>query len=198
MWNERFATSEFVFGKEPSQFLVAQADYLTPGAKALSVADGEGRNSVFMAQRGMDVTAMEFSPNAIAKAKSLADEHGVSVDFQQADIFSWDWASDSYDLVAAVFIQFMGAEARAGIFAGMKQTVKPGGLILLHGYTPKQLEYRTGGPGVAENLYTKEQLAADFDGWEILRLEEYEAELNEGPGHAGQSALIDLIARKPS
>lgn len=197
MWNDRFATEDFVFGKAPSQFLRAQAGYLTPGLTALSVADGEGRNSVFMAERGLTVTAMEASPNAIAKARALAAERGVGLTHVEGDIFKWDWDAQRYDIVAGIFIQFMGPEARAGVFDGMKRAVTPGGLILLHGYTPEQLGHGTGGPRAVENLYTEEQLAADFSGWEILRLAAYEAELDEGRGHAGPSALIDLVARRP-
>lgn len=197
MWNERFATEEFVFGKAPSQFLVAQQAYLEPGMTALAVADGEGRNSVYMAEKGLSVTAMEAAPNAIAKGRALAADRGVEVDFVEADIFAWDWDAVQFDLVAGIFFQFMGAEARAGVFDGMKRAVKPGGLMMIHGYTPKQLDYGTGGPKDEENLYTEALLADAFDGWEILRLEAYEAELDEGAGHAGMSALIDLIARKP-
>lgn len=197
MWNDRFATEAFVFGTEPSQFLVAQRAYLEPGLTALAVADGEGRNSVYMAQCGLSVTAMEAAPNAIAKARTLAADRGVTVDFVEADIFDWDWGATEFDLVAGIFIQFMGAEARAGVFDGMKRAVKPGGLIMIHGYTPKQLDYATGGPKQVENLYTEALLAEAFDGWEVLRLASYDMELDEGAGHAGMSALIDLIARKP-
>lgn len=95
------------------------------------------------------------------------------------------------------FFQFMGAAARVPVFEGIKAAVKPGGIAMIHGYTPKQLDYGTGGPKAVENLYTEDDLAQTFAGWEILRLAEYEAELDEGPGHSGMSALIDLIARKP-
>jgi SAM-dependent methyltransferase len=197
MWNDRFATEDFVFGKAPSQFLVAQQGYLAPGLTALAVADGEGRNSVFMAEQGVQVTAMEAAPNAIEKGRKLAAERGVTVDFVEADIFDWDWGATGYDLVVGIFFQFMGARDRAGVFEGMKRAVKPGGLLMIHGYTPKQLEYGTGGPGVAENLYTEELLAAAVEGWEVLRLEAYDMDLDQGAGHAGMSALIDLIARNP-
>lgn len=197
MWNERFATKDYVFGKAPSQFLEAQATHFAPGLTALAIADGEGRNSVWMAGQGMDVTAMEASPNAIAKARKLASEKGVEVLFQEADIFSYDWDAVQYDRVVGVFFQFMGPKGRAEVFDGMKRATKPGGRVLLHGYTPKQLEYGTGGPKAEENLYTEEMLADAFHDWDILRLEAYERDLDEGAGHAGRSALIDLIAQKP-
>jgi hypothetical protein len=96
----------------------------------------------------------------------------------------------------AVFIQFAGPALRDEIFSGMKRSVRPGGLILLHGYTPKQLEYRTGGPPNVEQLYTAELLRTAFDDCELLRLEAYEQDLDEGEGHKGRSAIVDLVARR--
>ncbi|MDE2586228.1 MAG: class I SAM-dependent methyltransferase, partial [Betaproteobacteria bacterium] len=110
---------------------------------------------------------------------------------------AWEWPEAAYDLVVAMFIQFAGPAERDVLFAGMQRALKPGGHLLLHGYTPKQLEYRTGGPGAVENLYTPEMLRAAFSGLEIEELREYEADLAEGQAHRGISALIDLVARKP-
>ena len=199
MWEERFANSDdYVFGTEPARFLTEHAAYLTPGQTALSVADGEGRNSVYMAQRGLETTAYEFAPTAIARARDLAAERGVTVDFQNVDILTHDWPEDAYDLVVGIFIQFVGPEDRKVQFEGMKRSLKPGGVLLLHGYTPKQLEFGTGGPPFAENMYTEDQLAADFVGWDILENRAYEREVQEGRGHSGMSALIDFVARKPA
>ena len=198
MWEERYsAADDYVFGTAPALFLTDHTDLLQPGLSALAVADGEGRNSVYMAERGLDVTALEFAPTAIARAQSLAAERGVSVDFQQSDILKRVWEPDAYDLVVGVFIQFVGPDDRKIQFDGMKRSTKPGGLILLHGYSPKQLEFGTGGPPFVENMYTTDQLRADFEGWEILECRAYEREVQEGRGHSGQSALVDLVARKP-
>ncbi|WP_406645040.1 class I SAM-dependent methyltransferase [Aliisedimentitalea scapharcae] len=198
MWEERYSAAEdYVFGTAPALFLTDHADYLKPGLSALAVADGEGRNSVYMAERGLTVTALEFAPTAIARARTLAAERNVSVDFQQSDILRRDWEADAYDLVVGVFIQFVGPDDRKTQFDGMKHSTKPGGLILLHGYTPKQLEFGTGGPPFGENMYTEDQLRADFSDWEILECRAYEREVQEGRGHSGMSALIDLVAQKP-
>lgn len=197
MWNDRFAGEEYLFGKEPAAFLVDHAAYLKPGLKALSVADGEGRNSVYMARKGVDTVAMDASANAIAKARALAEEHGVSVDFREASIHDWAWTPNEYDLVVAIFIQFLSPDERSEIFRGMVETLKSGGTLLLHGYTPKQIEYGTGGPRVVENLYTEDLLRQEFSGLEILELNSYEREISEGAGHSGISALVDLVARKP-
>jgi len=197
MWNERFSKPGYLFGTDPAQFMLNHESYFKPGLSALAVADGEGRNSTYMAGRGVAVTAMDSSDVGIEKARALALAQGVEVDFQLADITHWDWRAKAYDLVVGVFIQFVGPEARAALFHGLRQAVKPGGYILLHGYTPKQLDYGTGGPGRLENLYTEDMLRQAFDGFEIVELVSYERELDEGAGHAGMSALVDMVVRKP-
>ncbi|MDO6521033.1 class I SAM-dependent methyltransferase [Shimia thalassica] len=199
MWEERFAASDdYVFGTAPAQFLIDHQSYLTSGESALSVADGEGRNSVFMAEQGMEVTALEFAPSAIVRARDLAKARNVNVTFLEADILKDSWPARDYDVVAGVFIQFVGPEARALQFQKMKQATTPGGLVMLHGYTPKQLEFGTGGPSAVENLYTENMLQDAFTGWDILECRAYERTLDEGKGHSGKSALIDLVARKPT
>ncbi len=198
MWNERYDRPDYLFGKEPSQFLKTHADHLTPGDTALSVADGEGRNAVFLAESGLRVTAFDHAPNALEKARVLAGEHGVTVDFRQSDITQWDWDAVQYDVVVAIFIQFAGPDLRDAIFEGMQRALKPGGLLLLHGYAPRQVEYGTGGPPYRENMYTLPMLQKTFAGLDILHSADYDAELDEGEGHSGPSALIDLIARKPT
>jgi SAM-dependent methyltransferase len=197
MWDERYKTEDYVYGREPSQFLARNIEYLNAGDEVLSVADGEGRNSVFMAEQGTKVTAIDSSAVGLEKARRLAKERSVTVDFQLADLKGYNWGVEKYDVVAAIFIQFADPTFRAEIFNGMESAIKPGGLLMLHGYTPKQIEYGTGGPPDPELLYRPEMLAERFAGWEILRLEDYDAELQEGPGHSGKSALIDLIARPP-
>ena len=196
MWEERFNTPDYVFGKAPAAFLLAHDHLVAPGDTALCVADGEGRNSVHLAARGVRVTALEYAPSAIAKAQALAREAGVEVDFRQVDVLAHDWPED-YDAVLGIFIQFVGPDARKALFEGMKRSTRPGGLVLLHGYTPEQIAYGTGGPPHAENMYTPDQLARDFAGWDILENRAYEREIEEGRGHSGRSALIDFVARKP-
>ncbi len=196
MWNKRYSQPGFLFGTAPARFLAENASYLIPGQTALAVADGEGRNSVFMAEKGLQVTATDSSDVAIDKARGLAAARSVSVDYRLADLHDWDWQAEQYDLVAAIFIQFADPPFRDRIFQGMKKTLKPGGVLLLHGYRPKQLEYGTGGPPIAENMYEVDLLQSAFGDMDILRLKAYDREVEEGRGHSGMSALIDLIARK--
>ena len=196
-WNGRFAAPGFVFGTAPNAFLVSQSMRLSPGMSALCVADGEGRNSVWLARQGLAVTAFDFSPVGLAKAKAFAARAGVAIDYRLADVNDWNWDERRYDLVAGIFIQFVGPVERARLFAGMARALKPGGVLLLEGYGPKQLEYATGGPKKLENLYTEALLGESFRDLEILHLAAYDAEVDEGAGHKGMSALVDLVARKP-
>ncbi|HYO28685.1 MAG TPA: class I SAM-dependent methyltransferase [Azonexus sp.] len=208
-WSARYrdAGDDYLFGTAPNKFLAAQAAYFGAGMSVLSVADGEGRNSVWLAEQGCSVTATEISPVALEKAAKLARGRHVAtkealvgpwVDFVQADIFDWTWPNEAFDAVVGIFIQFAGPVERPRQLAGMKQAVKPGGLLFLQGYTPKQLEYRTGGPSAVENLYTETLLRETFADWEIVLLHEHEDLIEEGSAHAGRSALIDLVARKPA
>lgn len=199
-WSARYrdAGDDYLFGTAPNRFLEAQAALFRPGLRVLSVADGEGRNAVWLAAQGCAVTATEISPVALAKAQKLAHQQHVTVDFVETDILRWAWPQAAYDVVVGIFIQFVGPQERAQLFAAMREAVCPGGTLLLQGYTPKQLEYRTGGPGAVENLYTRDLLEEAFGDWEIIQLKEHEARIEEGRGHAGHSALIDLVVRKPA
>lgn len=196
-WSARFSGDEYHFGTEPNAFLASQTARLRAGMSALCVADGEGRNGVWLARQGLRVTSFDLSPVGVEKAQRLAREAGVTLDVRVADINTWDWDAARYDVVAAIFIQFAAPAERARIFAGMARALAPGGLLLLQGYTPRQLEYKTGGPSAAENLYDPALLRASFAQLEILQLAEHDDVVREGKGHSGMSALIDLVARKP-
>ena len=196
-WDERFSRPGRWFGDEPNGFLRREAARLRPAATVLSVADGEGRNAIHLAERGLRVTAFDLSPVAVEKARRWARERGAPVDFHVSDVDTWTWTPSAFDAVAAIFVQFAGPAMRARLFAGIWRTLKPGGLLLVHGYTPKQLEYRTGGPGRLDHLYTSQMLRELLPDAQWLLLSEHEQTLEEGSGHAGRSALIDAVAVKP-
>ena len=198
MWDERYATEDYLFGTEPNAFLASQHHLLKPGMSCLAVADGEGRNGVWLAQQGLHVLSVDASAVAQEKARKLAALRGATLEFEQVDLARWAWGESRFDVVAAIFIQFAPPALRDEMFAGIRRCLKPGGLLLLQGYTPRQIEYGTGGPSAIENLYTEAMLRAAFAGMEWLHFAEHDDEVREGAGHHGMSALIDLVVRKTS
>ncbi|MFZ2160770.1 MAG: class I SAM-dependent methyltransferase [Sideroxyarcus sp.] len=196
VWDERYSGEEYHFGTEPNAFLISQNDLLKPGMNCLAVADGEGRNGVWLAQQGLEVLSVDSSSVALEKAKKLAQQRGVKVKFEQVDLLQWDWGKERFDVVVAIFIQFVTSPEREQMFAAIKRCLKPGGLLLLQGYTPRQLEFKTGGPSQAGNLYSEALLRKAFADMKILHLCEHDDIIREGEGHSGMSALIDMVARK--
>lgn len=195
-WNQRFAAPGFLFGAEPNGWLREHAAVWSKGERVLCVADGEGRNSVWLAEQGLNVEAFDIAETGVAKARSLAAQRGVTVGFSVADCDGYAWPEAACDGVAAIFVQFADPALRERLFAHMVRALRPGGRLVLQGYTPRQLEYRTGGPPVASHLYTEILLRDAFGELDIEHLQEYEADLAEGSGHHGRSALIGLVARR--
>jgi len=196
-WNQRFEGDGFLFGAEPNGWLAEHAGLWPAGQRVLCVADGEGRNSVWLARRGLEVDAFDIAEVGVEKARRFAERSGVAVNFAVADCDGFDWKPSHYDGVAAIFVQFADPPMRERLFANIHRCLKPGGSLVLQGYTPRQLEYRTGGPPFVSHLYTPDMLREAFAGLEIVELREYEAELAEGKGHCGRSALVGLVARRP-
>ena len=196
-WNQRFAQADYLFGQAPNQYLLQQVAHLRPG-RALAVADGEGRNGVWLAEQGLAVDAFDFSPVALDKARALAQARGVQANWICSDWQGFDWQPGAWDNVVAIFIQFATPVEREQLFARMHEGLKPGGTLVIQGYGYDQLRYNTGGPGKREHLYDEALLLQAFAGYEVLDLRSYEAELAEGNGHRGRSALVGLTARKPA
>ncbi len=196
-WENRFSVPEFIFGREPNEFLARCLPLLPKSGKLLAVADGEGRNGVWLAQQGLSVVSLDFSLAAQAKARALAEAQNVNMEIVHADVHEWTYPENAFDIVVEIFTQFSTPEMRAKKWAGMRRTLKRGGLLILQGYTPKQLEYGTGGPKQVDRLYTRDMLEQAFGDFDEVRIVEEERELQEGPGHSGMSAVISLTARKP-
>lgn len=195
-WNSRYAEPGYAYGTEPNTFLVSQQHRLRPGMKALAVADGEGRNGVWLASQGLDVLSVDASEVGLAKARELAADRGVRLRTERADLTTWAWPEAEYDVVAAIFIHFP-PEVRARVHRAMLAALRPGGLLILEAFTPEQLNYKSGGPPVAAMLYTADMLRIDFAGAEIVVLEETITELAEGQYHRGPAAVVRLVARRP-
>jgi SAM-dependent methyltransferase len=195
-WEKRYAAPDYLYGTEPNAFLKAQAGLLPKTGKALAVADGEGRNGIWLAERGLDALSVDFSPAAQAKAKALAARRGVTVRFVQADVAAWDWPTAEFDVVAVIFIQFCAPPERRRIFAGIRQALKPGGLLLLQGYRPEQIAYNTGGPSEVENLYTEDMLREEFGSFAKLDIKAHDSVVSEGSRHSGMAAIVDLVGWK--
>ena len=195
-WEKRFSVRDYVFGTAPNVFLESQAALLPKSGTALAVADGEGRNGVWLAERGLDVLSIDWSPTALLKAQALAQLRGVTLRTAQVDLTQYQWPVAAFDVVAAIFIQFLTPDERRRVFAGMRHVLKPGGLLLIEGYRPEQLNYKTGGPSLVENLYTRALLEAEFGDLSEVRIIEHDSMTSEGTGHVGMAALIDLVGRK--
>ena len=196
-WNERFlASDDYIFGTEPNDFVARHRARFQPGMRVLAVADGEGRNGVWIAEQGCEVWSVDGAPAASAKARRLAASRKVNMHIITQDISQWDWDAKQFDAVVGIFFQFANPNLRAKLFDGMKRAVKPGGMLMIEGYGMKQLEFKTGGPDIPEHLYTLPLMRESFGDMQIELLDEYDAEIHEGPRHQGMSALVDLIAIK--
>ncbi|PUE50925.1 SAM-dependent methyltransferase [Limnohabitans sp. 2KL-1] len=195
-WNQRFNTEHYVFGEAPNAYLQAQAAHLVPGT-ALALADGEGRNGVWLARQGLQVDAFDFSDNALRKAQALASKHQVTVNMVCSDWQSFDWQAAHYDNIVGIFFQFATPAERTQLFHRMDTSLKPGGTLIIQGYTPRQLDFNTGGPGKLAHMYDETLMLDAFGHLDILDLRTYEADITEGTGHKGMSGLLGLTARKP-
>jgi cyclopropane fatty-acyl-phospholipid synthase-like methyltransferase len=194
-WDSRYREPGYAYGTEPNAFLVSQRHLLVPGMKVLAVADGEGRNGVWLAQQGCEVLSVDGSEVGLEKARELARERGVTIRTECAELTNWRWPQDEYDAVVAIFIHFP-PEHRTRMHRAMYAALKPGGVLILEAFTPDQLQYRTGGPPVQEMLYTAEMLRRDLPQGEALLLEEALTDLDEGPFHRGRAAIVRVVLRK--
>ncbi|MGZ5844836.1 MAG: class I SAM-dependent methyltransferase [Xanthobacteraceae bacterium] len=195
-WEDRYRVPDYVFGKEPNYFLVSCKALLPRSGKVLAVADGEGRNGIWLAEQGLEVLSLDFSPSAQQKARALAKQRGVTLTIAQADVHTWDYPEAAFDVVVEIFTQFSTPAERAKKWAGMRKALKRGGLLIIQGYTPTQLQYGTGGPKQVENLYTRAMLEEAFRDFRDMKIVEEEIEIYEGTSHGGMSAVINLTARK--
>ena len=197
MWDQRYGEEGFAYGVEPNDFLREQVGAFAPGAAVLCLAEGEGRNAVYLAERGCEVTAVDLSPVGLAKAEKFAAERGASITTVAADLSAYDLGEARWDGVVSVWAHVPPA-VRGPLHRRVVRALKPGGVLLLEAYTPKQLEHGTGGPPKAELMMTLAGLREELAGLEIELGREVEREIHEGRYHDGMSATVQLLARKPA
>ncbi|HPX37880.1 MAG TPA: class I SAM-dependent methyltransferase [Mycobacterium sp.] len=195
MWDERYRGEEYVYGTSPNDFLRSQIATL-PRGRILCLAEGEGRNAVFLAEQGYDVTAVDQSPVGLAKARQLAEQRGVSIETVVADLAAFEVAPEAWDGVVSIFAH-VPPPARQHIHRQVVTGLRPGGVLLLEAYRPEQLEYRTGGPPVAELMMTLDGLREELSGLDFDYCAETVRDIQEGPLHHGAGAVVQLRARRP-
>ena len=196
MWDERYSEQDYVYGTEPNDFLRTHVDWL-PQDKVLSLCEGEGRNAVYLAKLGYDVTGVDSSSVGLAKAQKLAEKESVSITTQLADMGDFKIEPNAWGGVVSIFChipQSMRAELHRQIVNGLK----PGGILILEAYTPAQLALGTGGPKMEALMMTAEDLKQELAGLDIEILEELERDVVEGKFHTGRGAVVQLLARKPA
>ena len=195
-WDDWYASEDYIFGRTPNAFLASRQADLPSAGTALALADGEGRNGVWLAEQGLDVTTIDAAPIALEKAKRLADERQVSLVTICSGLMDWDLGQEQWDVVVGIFMQVIDSADRRMLHRRIIKSLKPGGMLILQGYTPDQLAHGTGGPSDPDRLYTAAQLVDEFAGLTIRHLAEVDRDLQEGTAHVGRSAVVELVAVK--
>lgn len=201
MWDDRYSGEGFAYGTEPNDFLKSAVTSSTlslpKGARVLMLAEGEGRNGVFMAERGFDVTCVDLSAVGLQKAQALASSRGVSVETVVTDLGAYEFGVDRWDCVVGISSHLPPA-VRERVLALIPPSLKANGYAVFEGYTPDQLSYKTGGPPTADMMYSSEIFAKAFGNvLEVLRNEELVRDVVEGDHHTGKAAVVQFIGRKP-
>lgn len=194
-WNNRYAGDDYVFGTEPNDFLKAVAGEMPSNANVLCLADGEGRNGVYLAQLGHQITSVDMSNVGLQKAAKLATASNVTITTIQADLANYDLGETQWDCVVSIFFH-IPPKLQQIIYPRIIRSLKPAGLLILESYTPDQLKFGTGGPPVADLMLTLDLARSAFGEMEFLHAEELERDVVEGIGHTGRAAVLQLIARK--
>jgi len=190
-WDERYAEEGWVFGTEPNDFLREQA-HLIPEGRVLCLGEGEGRNSVFLAELGYEVVGVDRSQVGMDKAQALANERGVFVETVVSSVEDFDLREGEWEGIVSVFFH-LPPELRRRVHGAVVQGLAPGGILILEAYTPRQLAFGTGGPPDADRLMTVELLVEELDGLEVLVARETEREVHEGRMHHGLGSVVQFV-----
>ncbi|EGG36632.1 class I SAM-dependent methyltransferase [Paenibacillus sp. HGF5] len=196
-WNERFQGEDYVFGTEPNVFIADMHKRLALTGNALAIAEGEGRNAVFLAREGMNVTVWDYAESGLNKANKLAEASGVEIRTELVDLGEAQWTKEQWDEIICAFGHFP-KELRTRTLEGVKTAVKPGGYFLTEVYSPYQIPYRSGGPQDPQYLYAPGDFLEAFADWRIVHFFMGEVVRQEGQGHQGLSHVIQFAGQKPS
>jgi len=191
-WDERYGGAVYYYGTEPNEFLRERLAAIPAGGDVLCLAEGEGRNAVFLAQQGYRVIAVDQSSIGLRKAERLAAARGVKIDTVVADLADYRIVPRRWDGIVSIWCHLPPA-LRSAVYGQAVAGLKPGGVLLVEAYTPEQLRYGTGGPKSAELLPTLAELRSELAGLEFVHAEERVREVREGNGHAGQSAVVQIV-----
>ena len=195
LWDQRYSDEEYVYGKDPNEFLKKIASMI-PDGPVLCLAEGEGRNAVYLSQLGHRVTAVDQSVAGLAKALSLAEAQGVAIEMVHSDLENYTIPSDSWSGIISIFAHLPQA-LRRKVHSKVVHGLKPGGIFILEAYTPAQLALGTGGPKIPEMLMTLTSLREELQGLDLLVSQEIERDVNEGKFHHGRGSVVQIVARKP-
>ena len=195
-WDQRYANTDYVYGEEPNAFL-AQMSSKLPDGPVLCLAEGEGRNAVYLAKLGYRVTAVDQSATGLAKARRLAEAQGTVVETVHADLESYAIMPGAWAGIVAIFAH-LPPELRRNVHAAVVQGLQPGGIFILEAYTPAQLALGTGGPKKPEMLMTQDCLREELFGLDFLIAREVERKVNEGSFHSGPGSVVQILACRPS
>lgn len=193
-WNERYEVKEFAYGTEPNLFFKAQIDKRSPG-KILFPAEGEGRNAVYAAKLGWNTYAFDSSSEAKNKAEKLAKKHGMKIQYQVNDIKTIEYPMNFFDAIVLIFAHFHPFE-RNYFHNRLLSFLKPGGAVILEGFSKKQIQFSSGGPRNLEMLFSEEEIISDFKSLSPIKVEETEVTLNEGRFHQGRAAVVRMVGTK--
>jgi SAM-dependent methyltransferase len=194
MWDERYSADGYAYGTKPNEFLEENVGHI-PKGRVLSLAEGEGRNAVFLARRGYSVTAVDASPVGLNKARKLAEENGVAVEFILADLADYDLGVNRWDGIVSIFCP-LPSSVRKELYKKVEAGLKRNGVFLLEAYTPEQLKHGTGGGNSVDVMQSKESLSLELAGLKFKHLIELERDVVEGIYHTGTGAVVQAIATK--
>ena len=193
-WNQRYSAEDYVYGVEPNVFLVEQASHI-PAGRVLCLAEGEGRNAVYLAGLGYEVTAVDMSEAGLAKARRLAAIKGVTITTQLADLESYEIEAGAWQGVVSIFAH-VPPLLRRRLYSAAVNGLRPGGVVIVEAYTPRQLQYQSGGPRQADLLVSLAMLREEFRGLIEIVGREVERQVVEGKYHSGLGAVVQYAARK--